>query len=49
MEWTSINHKRNAVEGDRDDDGNSDQSPPIKKTNLCKCCNFLPGFWLIFT
>ncbi len=49
MEWTLINQKRNAAEMDRDDDGDSEQSPPQKRTTLCECSNFLPGFWLIFT
>ncbi len=48
LEWTLINQKRNAAEVDRDNNGDSDQSPHTKWTNLCKCSNLLPGFWLIF-
>ena len=49
IEWTSINQKRHAAEVNRGDDGDSEQSPPKKRANLCECSNFLPGFRLTFT
>ncbi len=36
------------VEVNSGNDGNSKQLPQKKRTNLCKCSNFLPEFWLIF-